>query len=230
VHLWWRRAGEGDSQGTERASLSDEERRRGERFRREADARAFVARRAFLRSILGAYLDRAPAELEFAAGSWGKPRLAGAGEDLTFNLSSRGEWLLLAVGRGRAVGVDVELLDERLREPEELSRLAQRVLHPQEREAFLSLAEAERPGAFLRAWTRKEALLKALGTGLSREPDSVAVGLAPLGPLEVRVLGPELFPSERGGRLLDLLAPADHAACLVAEGGDWNLVLHSRQG
>ncbi|MEQ1894387.1 MAG: hypothetical protein ABL998_17745, partial [Planctomycetota bacterium] len=74
---------------------------------------------------------------------------------------------------------------------------------------------------------RKEALLKALGTGLSLEPDTVEVGLAGLGPLASRSVGHGLFP-RNGAELVDLLAPAGYVASVVAEGARWELAVCNR--
>jgi len=228
VHLWWRRIGMGEGSAAARAWLSDDERRRCERFHREQDARAFAARRVFLRSVLASYLGRRPGELVFESNAWGKPTLVRPAVDLAFNLSRSGERMLLGVTWGRELGVDVERVDPRLRDGEELSTLSARVLTPAERACFSSLPDDERPAAFVRAWARKEAVLKALGTGLSRAPSSVEVGLQPLGPLEARTLDEQVFPRPRGGRLLDVAAPEGFAACVVAEGHDWDLLTCSR--
>jgi 4'-phosphopantetheinyl transferase len=185
--------------------LSDEERRRGERFRHAGDARAFLFRRAFRRSVLARYAGVAPGELAFETGEHGKPFLSAPHGGVRFNASSSGAWVLVAVSAGRELGVDVERADERFLGAEELSRLAQRVLTPAERDGLARLPDSERPNAFLRAWTRKEALLKALGTGLSREPDTVEVGLEPWA------------GSRRleGAFAVDLEAPSGFAANLV---------------
>ncbi|MGH7123465.1 MAG: 4'-phosphopantetheinyl transferase family protein, partial [Stellaceae bacterium] len=53
--------------------------------------------------------------------------------------------------------------------------LVNRFFAPREAHAFQRLAEAERSPAFLRAWTRKEAVLKAMGTGISGDLSSVEV-------------------------------------------------------
>jgi 4'-phosphopantetheinyl transferase len=212
VHLWWGRVDADEGLDTVLAVLSDEERRRSERFRREGDARAFLFRRAFLRRVLAFHTGAEPAELRFARGEFGKPALESpACAGIAFNASSSGEWALVAVAEGRVLGVDVERADERLADPEELSRLARRVLTEAERAALLALLPERRLAGFLRLWTRKEAVLKLLGTGLSREPDTLEVGLEPAE--EARTL-------EVAGQAelvtLDLAAPAGYCASAVA--------------
>jgi 4'-phosphopantetheinyl transferase len=205
LHLWWGRREAFQGLDGLLGSLSDEERRRGERFRRAEDAHSFLFRRAFRRSVLARHAGAAPGELAFEEGALGKPSLAPPHEHVRFNASSSGAWVLVAVATGREVGVDLERADERFLEAEELSRLARRVLTASEREALWYLPAEERPRAFLRAWTRKEALLKALGTGLSREPDTVEAGIEPCA-------GPRLL---EGMLALDLAAPPGFAACLA---------------
>lgn len=212
VHLWWGRIDPVESLDSVRGWLSDEERCRGERFRREEDAHAYLFRRAFLRRVLAFHTGAEPGALCFTCGAFGKPALAWPVVRLSFNASRSGAWALVAVADGRALGVDLERRDARLADPEELSRLARRVLTPEERAALEALEPRARLDAFLRLWTRKEAALKLLGTGLSREPDTLGVGLVPAPeprPLVLPEGGPALVT-------LDLQAPADHCASLVA--------------
>jgi len=215
VHLWWGRVGRVGTLDGSRRWLSDEERARSERFRREKDAHAFLQRRLFLRSVLSAYAGRSAAELIFESGAFGKPNLCD-GEGLCFSLSRSGERVLVGVSRDLELGVDVERREPRLASPEELSRLARRVLTAAERDALERTPEAERVAAFLRAWTRKEAFLKALGLGLSREPDTVAVGLEPREPLAPSALTDAAFA--RGALAFDLDAPEGYTAAAVVEG------------
>jgi 4'-phosphopantetheinyl transferase len=70
---------------------------------------------------------------------------------------------LIAVTKGCEVGVDVE----RLRPVRHLEHIAQRYFHPAETTAILAARPAERDAAFLRGWTGKEAVLKALGRGIT---------------------------------------------------------------
>ena len=97
------------------------------------------------------------ARVEFAAGANGKPLLMGAAAEWGFNLSHAGGWAVAALMRGGAVGVDLESMDRSA----DVDRLAARVFSESER----ALARAGGREAFFALWSRKEALLKALGCG-----------------------------------------------------------------
>ena len=90
-----------------------------------------------------------------------------AGSGLFLSIASRGPFTAAAIAKS-AVGIDVEIVD-----PE--GEIPWNVLHPGEA-AVLARHEAHgRPAAAARLWSLKEAYLKALGLGLSREPASFAV-------------------------------------------------------
>ncbi|HXP78057.1 MAG TPA: 4'-phosphopantetheinyl transferase superfamily protein [Stellaceae bacterium] len=126
--------------------------------------RGFVAGRWLLRSVLGALTGVEARSLELQAGAHGKLFLMGQ-ERLApcFNLSHSGDLAALALVRERRVGIDIEA-ERPLTDPDLLAR---RILGPRERERFQALPERARKAALLAAWTRKEAMLKALGTGVS---------------------------------------------------------------
>ena len=106
VHVW-RVAIDGPT--VDAADLRPDERARADRFRAERDRARFIASHAALRVILGAYAGARPEELAFEAGERGKPGLKHpAGTGIEFNLSHSGGWAVVAVARGRRVGVDVE--------------------------------------------------------------------------------------------------------------------------
>ena len=94
--------------------------------------------------------------------SHGRPAVVGA--DISFSLSHSGAFAMLAWARGGVrVGVDVERIRPRAR----LDALAARVLSEPEHAAWAAIAdERDRLAAFLRAWTAREAYLKALGIGI----------------------------------------------------------------
>jgi 4'-phosphopantetheinyl transferase len=116
---------------------------------------------AFLLRLLSAYLHRRveAAELEF--GAHGKPGLAASGFD--FNLSHSGSAAVVALARGVEVGVDLES-PGRPRPHEELAR---RYFCEREAQVIEDTPQTQRETAFLRLWTAKEAVLKALGRGLA---------------------------------------------------------------
>ena len=144
--------------------------------------------RALLRLVLARYLDLAPAEVEIdrscpACGRpHGKPRLRGGPDAaipaIEFSVAHGGDLLVLAFAGTAPVGVDIEptgtaqgvcaeLLEFTLA-PGELRRVQQAPL-PQRRLVFL------------RYWTGKEAVLKALGTGLDVQPQAVTLPPLPTG-------------------------------------------------
>lgn len=152
--------------------LSSDEVKRADRFRFAQDRRRFVMARAMLRQVLGAYLGASPSSLRFAYGPQGKPRLAdaccGRGH-ATFNLSHSGALALLAVAKGCDIGVDLEAV----RPLTEASAMARRIFSAAELTALAAMPEGERDLAFYRFWTRREAWVKALGTGLAELPDGL---------------------------------------------------------
>ena len=152
--------------------LDEAERARAARFHFERDRHRFLASHTALRELLGRHLGLPPASLRFLQGRYDKPRL-----DLpaapAFNMSHSGRWALIAIGGERPIGVDIE--DPR--EMGDLMPLAERNFSAAEYQALAALPEAERHSAFLRCWTRKEACLKAVGSGLSIEPGVFEAGL-----------------------------------------------------
>jgi 4'-phosphopantetheinyl transferase len=193
--------------------LSARERARALRFHFDRDRRRFVAGRGRLRQLLGGYLGVLPAEVELDERPGGKPCLRASAEDLRFNLSHSGGLALLAFGRGRELGVDLE----REREVPEMESIAERFFSPAEVAAWCALPEGMRRSAFFRCWTRKEAFLKAVGEGLARPLDSFDVTLRPdEAALLLRVEGE---PAEaRRWHLVDVEVPAGFQAALAVEG------------
>jgi 4'-phosphopantetheinyl transferase len=157
-----------------RGLLSAEELERAARFRFERDRRRFVAGRAMLRTLAGAALGVEPASLQLAAGPAGKPALRGdGGAALRINLSRSGEVGVVALQTADEVGVDVEAVRPF---PAALA-IARRQFAPGEYRAVRRLAPQVRDAAFFRLWTRKEAVVKAIGRGLSQPLAAFALAL-----------------------------------------------------
>jgi 4'-phosphopantetheinyl transferase len=147
-------------------SLSDEERQRACRFRLARDRRRYTVARGRLRQLLAERLRTHPRSVELCCGAHGKPRLApgSAAADWRFNVSHSGDLALLAFFRGREVGIDVEAVHAM----QDADAIAAWYFPPRELAAFLSLAPHDKALGFFGAWTRTEALGKALGVGLQR--------------------------------------------------------------
>jgi 4'-phosphopantetheinyl transferase len=157
------------------ALLSDEERARAARFHAELHQHRFTVAHARLRQTLAAALRATPKELEFVAGSHGKPQLADAWAScgLQFNLSHSGNCALVGWLWDRAIGVDIELW----RPMNDAPALVRRFFSPVEIAAWEALPAEAREEAFFNCWTRKEAYVKAVGRGLSLPLDSFDVSL-----------------------------------------------------
>ena len=170
------------------ALLSPDERVRAERFVFDEHRSRFVACRGQARRLLAAYLGAAPDELRFQYGSRGKPSLEPPwGERLAFNISHSHNLALCAIGHVCELGVDIEFI----RPPSDFEGLAERFFAPQEVTAIKSLPEEARLASFFRCWTRKEAVLKACGSGLTLPLDRIVVTLGPDEPARVVAGGEE---------------------------------------
>jgi 4'-phosphopantetheinyl transferase len=139
------------------ALLSDPERERAGQFHFEADRARFVASRGKLRTILGDHLSRSPGSIEFAFGMHGKPVVKGHPDDIEFSLSRSRDVGVVVVAHQRSVGVDIELL----RPFDDALQVARNRFRPAEAAAIDSAS------LFFQLWTRKEAVAKCLGWGLT---------------------------------------------------------------
>lgn len=186
------------------ACLDPEEQRRATAYRFERHRRHFVACRAAQRTILGSYLQVAPERVVFEYLPLGKPRLSvrRAGETIEFNVTNSGEWALLSIARKLPHGVDLEHVGRRC----DHVALAERYFAPEERHALAKLPESDRREAFFRCWTRKEAVLKATGTGLTFPLDRFVVTLSSHEP--PRMLSIEGCPTRAAGWTLASFQPA----------------------
>jgi 4'-phosphopantetheinyl transferase len=158
------------------AVLTEDESRARQRYVRDVDREMFTLSRGMRRALLGEMLGCHPGRVAFEPNAFGKPRLVG-GAGLRFNVSHSGDVALLAIAL-RDVGVDVE--EER--ESRELEAVAASHFSPRERAALVALPEARRTGGFYACWSRKEAVIKAIGMGLSFPLDAFDVEVDPRAP------------------------------------------------
>lgn len=168
-----------------RALLSDAEKKQEPRFYFARDRRRYLVTRALVRTVLSRYVSVDPAEWSFGANAYGRPEIVNAearDTGLSFNLSHTHSMIVLAVTRGREIGVDVE----NVRAREVSIDIADRYFAPAEVAVLNEVPAAEQQYRFFEYWTFKEAYIKARGMGLSlpldkfsfHYADDRAVGIA----------------------------------------------------
>lgn len=153
-------------------SLSEDERTRAYRFRREENRREFTAAHALTRAALAHVAGCDPTTLTFTAGKHGKPAVAGPTKatSLAFSLSHTEGLVGVAVANA-AVGFDLENMQTR----HSTRELHEAVLTEAERRALHALPDLGQAERFFRLWTLKEAYMKARGLGLHIDPRKVSV-------------------------------------------------------
>jgi 4'-phosphopantetheinyl transferase len=192
-----------------RPLLSHEEQERANRFVVEVKRQRFIAGRGQLRSVLARYTKISAKDCRFVYGEFGKPDLDTAQNpnQIRFNMGHSANIGLVAIAKDRRIGVDIE----HLRATVNHERIAERFFTPAEFAAIRTLPEDERPAAFLRTWTRKEAYIKALGEGLQRTLASFEVTVTP-------DESPALVRAQGEWTLLQLDWDASCSAALAVEG------------
>ena len=143
------------------------------KFKFEKDKLRYIIARSFLRKILSNILGINPIDIIISTNKFGKPVLdLKTYSNIKFNLSHSGEIIIYAVSLSNEVGIDIEILDSTINHLE----IAKNYFSSKET-LFLenSKNQFEMTERFFRVWTRKEALLKAVGTGLLPELKQIDV-------------------------------------------------------
>jgi 4'-phosphopantetheinyl transferase len=200
--------------------LSEEEKHRAQRFLFAGGRTHYVCGRSILRILLGRYLNVAPKEVVFRYGPNSKPELAPPFHHgrLHFNVSHSNGQLLVAIARGLAVGVDIEMVRPEM----EIDSIAKRFFSFDEIEQLGTLSGSAKCDGFFNVWTRKEAYLKARSEGIGYGLDQFAVSLDPDEP--ARLLSDRRDPGAvRHWGIHALAASSGYAAALSAEALDFSV-------
>lgn len=174
VHIWWIDVSEGSAH---RAAglLTGEEAARADRFTAAQARLSWMTSRGCLRRLLGSYLGMAPKSVAFVLGPHGKPALsgtAGAQHPLAFSVSHTTCHVALAFAREVAVGIDIE----EVKAVPELDALINGQCSAEEQRLLLQVTDRQdRTREFLRRWTEKEAIAKALGLGVHLDFHAVSL-------------------------------------------------------
>ena len=145
--------------------LNEYERANALRFHTHADQVRSTATRAALRRLLVTKVAMPSCKLNFLTNNFGKPYLKGA-SDIDFNVSHAGEYALIAISTKGKIGVDIEDCDRQL----DVRALSEYVFTRIERQCAIETTED-----FIKRWVAKEAVLKAVGVGISEHLQVVSV-------------------------------------------------------
>ncbi len=158
---------------------------RASRFRFERDRRRYLAARRALRELLASTTGVKQGDLRIGETPDGKPVLSNCEGTWHFNVSHSGELALIAISAALPVGIDIEYM----RGSSDYEQLAAQCLTPAEAGEWALFGDrSDRQDRFLGLWTRKEAVLKALGVGLALSPAEFTTGFGPE-PTSVSLLG-----------------------------------------
>jgi len=214
VHVWLVRVSE---EGEDH--LSDSEISRALRYRKKIDRLRYRIGRSAVRKIISGYLSLEPSKIHIMLDQHGKPMLSKIFHSpvIDFNLSHSNELILIAFARARRVGIDIE----HIRSFPDLARLVSRYFTEKESLTIRSIPGPEQTSAFFSGWTRKEALLKAIGRGLQIPLNTFEVTLDPDEEKPHLSLPPAL---NRGAHweLISFSPAEEYIAALAVEGRGWN--------
>ncbi len=181
-----------------------------------------------LRHILGRYLGTPPRDIRFGTGAYGKPFLhSPATHPLHFNVAHSQQIAVYAVSRDFEVGIDLEGDRDRA----DYRTLAERICSPEEFTIFQQLPQDKHKAAFFSCWTRKEAFVKAEGTGLVFPLKHLTVAFAPDEPPRILTIRGHV-PADHQWAFVSLPMEAGFQGALAIKGQPalvqgWDYDLHA---
>ncbi len=140
--------------------ISPAEKQRAYRLHAFNHQRRAIISAAKLRIILSQYLHIKPEHINYLHNEFGKPYIEN--NPVHFNLSHSFDHAMIAISKDAPVGIDIEHHREKL----DIQGLVRKVFTVNEQAQFAKLGPEEQVYSFYKVWTCKEAILKALGTGL----------------------------------------------------------------
>ena len=166
VHVWWIPF----KSDFELSILSDDELERMKRFRNSQHGAEYGCYRSELRKLLSLYLPGNSAKFEFSYSDYGKPNIKNT--DIAFNLSHSRQHAVCAITKNQPIGIDCEAVTDL----PDMRAMASVVFTEVEKRALFQLPITRQKDYFYQLWTSKEAVLKAMGTGLTFAAMSIQVG------------------------------------------------------
>lgn len=222
-----------------RGALTPDELTRADRLRWSEPRRRFIVTRCALRELLGRLLEIPPPEVPLTVRQNGKPCLQtgdspanadqfvyapseisgqSTANDWEFSVSHSADVALIAISKGRLLGIDVEAMEPR----DDGMRLAQRFFSLTESAALAGLPiELQQPG-FYHVWTSKEAYLKGTGEGMAFSLHKFTVAADPRLPPELLIVEGRPEDSTRW-QLQRVPMIGAFAAMLIADQRPWTM-------
>jgi len=188
--------------------LSPSETARAVSLKDEQAARRYTVGRGLLREILAGYLGIEAKQVQLTVGEHGKPYLMDHKVNLCFNLAHSGDNFLLAIASKGEVGIDIEMIAP----GKPLEEMARMVFSRQELAGWSRLPASDREAAFYRCWVRKEACLKACGSGFSLPGNSFDVSTVDEKPTVMMA-----FCHQKYWQIVDIDGPPRYCAALAIE-------------
>ena len=190
-------------------SMGETERIRAERFIHKADRERFVLGRALLRTLLLEHYNIPPDMTDIQIDPYGKPHLIERPE-VDFSISHSGDYVLVGVGANLQIGIDIEK-----HKPEiDVEGIGKFVFAPEEMRQLMAERHDGRFARFYRQWTAKEALLKAIGSGFTRDPRDFAIILDAT-PTLVQIRHAQLTEHQSDWVVEVIGAPAAYSAAIA---------------
>jgi 4'-phosphopantetheinyl transferase len=195
--------------------FSIEERNRADRLIFARDANRFRHCRAMLRLGLAWFLGRPPQEIALTMNRHGKPSLAEASA-LKFNVTHSEGMGLIAFTTVGEVGIDVEAIE---REVEALEMASANFTMNEAAMVAAANTAQEQASIFLHLWTRKEAVLKAVGRGIVDGLNAVDVSQEPVNRVRLK---DDIADSY--WRIRDMEGIEGFVGAIAAPAGDWSIL------
>jgi len=144
-------------------SLSDQEKTQAERFINNTLMDRYVLSHGLLRVLLSFYTDKNPQNIQYSVNQFGKPFLEDNDYQVQFNMSHSKDYAVYIIALEDQVGIDIEWKDKDIN----IQEISELIFSSAEAIHFNQLPLEEKFHAFYDIWTKKEAIIKAIGQGLS---------------------------------------------------------------
>jgi len=192
--------------------LSEDERDRADKLKVDDKKQQYIITRGTLRQRLGLLTNIEPEYFVFEHLEHGKPVLVNDARyaDIKFNVSHSHDLALIAISQKQNIGIDIEKINHESNH----QALMTRFFSKSEQAEFQTIQEKNMAKAFCACWTRKEAFIKAIGSGVSYGLDKFDVTVDPQNQT------PEINlhnPSDETWSAFNLPINDEYMACLVSD-------------